>query len=214
MKIIDLESWPRKSHYDFFRYQEMPHFALTAEVDITDMLTTIKASDSSVFVATIFCLMRAANAVPELRMRFRDNVVVEHEIIHTGVTVPIAGDRFGFCNIEYDADWKTFEANATEAIDTATRQTQLKDEGSLSRDDQIHMTCLPWITASSMQFSINGTNDCVPRVGWSKFVEREGRVFQPVHTHAHHALVDGLHVGRFFENLEGLLADVPATFSL
>lgn len=213
MKTIDLSSWPRKSHFLLFREHKMPHFTVTAEVDIADMLSHIKPQGSSIFVATMFCLMRSVNAVRELRMRFDGDTVVEHPFTDTGVTVPIEGDRFNFCYIEYSEDWKTFEAKAARAIREATSQTDLVNEDS-EHDNLTYMTCLPWMSATSIQFPALCQNDCVPRVGWSKFIKREGRTMQPVHIMAHHALVDGLHVGRFFQHLEALLADVPGTFSL
>ncbi|WP_187170574.1 CatA-like O-acetyltransferase [Salidesulfovibrio onnuriiensis] len=213
MKTIDLDSWPRKSHFHLFRNHGVPHFTVTAEVDITDMLDCIKAQGTSVFSATMFCLMRAVNAVPELRMRFHGDSVVEHAVTHPGVTVPIEGERFNFCYIEYSENWKIFEASATAAIEQASSQPDLVNKDG-EHDNLTYMTCLPWMTASSIQFPVLGPDDCVPRVGWSRFATREGRTMQPVHVMAHHALVDGLHVGRFFQNLEALLKDIPDTFSL
>jgi len=213
MKTIDMNTWPRKSHYEHFKPQVSPHFAVTAEVDISDMVNMLKPKGTSMFVATMFCIMKAINAVPELRMRLRGEEVVEHETTHPSVTVPMEGDRFGFCYFEHTDDWKIFKQRAEEAIPEAENQTELKD-GSTEIDHWAYLTCLPWITASFVQFPTDGPDDSIPRIGWSRFTRREGRTMQPVHVLAHHALVDGLHMGRFFQHLEASLKDVPGTFSL
>lgn len=214
MRIIDQASWPRKSHYDFFRKLGVPHLTVSSEVDITDLRQATRKTGSSIFLATLFCLMRAVNAVPELRTRFQGDIVTEYETTHPAITVPIEGDRFGFCYIEYSDQWKTFEEQATEAMREAGKSTHLDDSGADDRNDWTYLTCLPWMSVSAVQFPVCGPGDCVPRVGWSKFRIREGRTMQPVHIMAHHALVDGLHVGRFFQHLETLLTDVSDTLSL
>jgi chloramphenicol O-acetyltransferase type A len=63
--------------------------------------------------------MTAANAVPELRLRFREDTVVEHEVVHASATVPLDGDRFTFCSIEYAPEWDAFNANCVDALEKA-----------------------------------------------------------------------------------------------
>ena len=45
-----------------------------------------------------------------------------------------------------------------------------------------------------------------PRSNWGKYVTRDGRTTLPVTLTVHHALADGLHISRFFQNLENELA--------
>lgn len=47
-----------------------------------------------------------------------------------------------------------------------------------------------------------------PRINWGKYVTRDGRTTLPVTLTVHHALADGLHISRFFLNLEKELADM------
>ena len=44
--------------------------------------------------------------------------------------------------------------------------------------------------------------DSNPRITWGKYFEETGRVFIPVTVLCHHALVDGVHIGRFYNNPE------------
>lgn len=86
-------------------------------------------------------------------------------------------------------------------VSATKQQTELKDESS-TRDDLIFSTCLPWLAFTAVNHPVAGPDDSFPRVAWGKFVQRGDNWFMPVNVHAHHALVDGLHIGKFFQVLQ------------
>jgi chloramphenicol O-acetyltransferase len=47
--------------------------------------------------------------------------------------------------------------------------------------------------------------DSIPRFAWGKIFEEGGARKIPLSAQAHHALLDGLHMGRFFEKVQDLL---------
>ena len=108
MKVIDMATWPRKSQFEFFRQLPAPHFSITANVEVTTLVDHRKSQSTSLFNAVLYAIMTAANAVPEMRLRFRKNTVVEHRVVHASATIPIDGDRFAFCSIEFVPDWNAF----------------------------------------------------------------------------------------------------------
>jgi chloramphenicol O-acetyltransferase type A len=205
LHVIDLETWPRRSQFEFFRGFANPHFSLTAQVDVTRLVEELKPEGVSVFNAVLFAVMGAANALPELRTRFRGDQVVEHEVVHASITVPIEDERFAFCDIEYAPDWPAFDARCQAAVEHARRQSVLIDHIA-QRDDWIFLSCLPWVAFTSMTNPTSGPDDCVPRITWGRF-ERLGDSWRlPVCVEVHHGLVDGLHVGRFYQGLQQRLS--------
>lgn len=52
-----------------------------------------------------------------------------------------------------------------------------------------------------------------PRISWGKYVTRDGRTTPPVTLTVHHALADGLHISRFYENLGLELAALAENWS-
>jgi chloramphenicol O-acetyltransferase type A len=50
--------------------------------------------------------------------------------------------------------------------------------------------------------------DSVPRFAWGRIFEEHGRMRLPLSVQVNHALMDGLHVGRFFKHVQDL-ADEP-----
>ncbi len=205
MKSIDLETWPRASQFRFFRAVANPHFALTATIDATRLMTVDRPAGVAVFNAALHGMMSAANAVPELRTRFGGETVRQYDVVHASVTVPIEGERFAFCDIPFAADWPTFDGNCRREVERAKRQETLRDDVA-GKEDWIYLTCLPWLAFTAMTHPVDGPEDCIPRIGWGKIEQDGERWRMPVAVQVHHALVDGLHVGRFFEALEERLA--------
>ena len=42
---LDLDEWPRASHYRFFRNVAQPHLSLTVPVDVTRLVADLKPAD-------------------------------------------------------------------------------------------------------------------------------------------------------------------------
>ena len=212
MRIIDLATWQHAERYRFFRGYTTPHYAITADLDVTHLVSELKPKGVSVFNACAFALTHGANAVPELRTRFRGDVVVEHDRIGTSFTVPLGEERFAFCQVDFVPDWPVFNAACSAAVERARSGETFSD--TTGDDDQwIYMTCLPWLSFSAMTHPVKGPDDCVPRVGWGRYSDNgRGGITVPVATQVHHALVDGLHLSKFYaaaqDTLDGLSAQV------
>ncbi|MCP4810212.1 MAG: hypothetical protein GY913_24200 [Proteobacteria bacterium] len=194
MKRIDLG--PRADLYRHFRAFERPMFTICSRVDVRPLL---EASDAGIFPTLLWNLLRAANAVPQLRQRIRmepDEHVVEHEQVHCTCTVA-QDDAFTFCSLPYNPDAAEFYAQVPGLVRKAS-ESQGLDLGVEGRDDMLYLTCLPWLDFSSMQHAESGDPlDCVPRIAWGRVVD--GHV--TVCLTSHHSLVDGRHVAQFFEAL-------------
>ena len=54
-------------------------------------------------------------------------------------------------------------------------------------------------------FSRVGQGDDRPKIAFGRFREEGGRLLMPVAIDVHHALCDGVHVGRFFERFQAQL---------
>jgi chloramphenicol O-acetyltransferase type A len=205
MNVIDMATWPRKSQFDFFKQLPAPHFSITSRVQVTDLVQPKEKEGLSFFNAFLYCIMTAANAVPELRLRFRKDTVVQHDVVHASATVPIGDDRFAFCGIEYVPEWKTFNARCVAALKIAKQQNALQEHIDNS-DEWIFLSCLPWMNFTALTNPHGGPDDCIPRISWGKLDSQGSNKTLSVSVQVHHALVDGIHVGKFFEALAESIA--------
>ena len=214
-KIIDLDSWPRREHYEFFKPYPVPFFSITTSVDVAPLRKLLKTRDVSFTAGLLYVLTRAANAVPQFRQRIREDAPIEYERIHAGVTVLCPGDVFKFCPLAYYDDFERFVREASEAIERSRRGEALVPddlvEGGRIRDDMIYCTSLPWFTFTGMLHPLGpDPTDSAPRIAWGRFEERDGGLIMPLNVQAHHALIDGVHLATFFRKVEQLIQNPEA----
>lgn len=213
MRTIDMQTWPRRRHFALYKDFANPHFNLCASVDIAAFRALLKERALSFSVATVYLLARVANEIPEFRYRIRGAEVVEHEVVHPSTTVLTAGDLFSFCTIRYSDDFPTFAARATEMIARVRANPTLEDEPG--QDDLLFMTGIPWVAFTGLQHPIRlGHVDSVPRIAWGKFAPAGERLRMPLSVQAHHALMDGIHVGRYFSRVQEYLDQPHRLLSL
>jgi chloramphenicol O-acetyltransferase type A len=208
MRTIDLSTWPRRRHFEFFKAFDYPHFNLCAPVELGRFYPWVKERDWSFNLALVYLLTKAANAIPEFRYRIRGAQVIEHEVVHPSSTILADNDLFSFCTLTLVDPFTAFAAQAAELMPQLQQQPSLDDGG---RDDLLFMTSLPWLAFTSMMHPIHmHPVDSVPRLAWGKFVSEGGGLKLPLSVQGHHGLMDGLHVGRFFAQTQAYL-DLPET---
>ncbi len=71
MRHIDLNSWSRRKHFEFFSGFDHPHFSMCSNLDATALRKETEQHGVSFSVAKCYVLARAANAIPEFRYRIR-----------------------------------------------------------------------------------------------------------------------------------------------
>lgn len=205
---LDLEAWPRAATFRFFQTFEQPFFNVTAPVDVGPTLALCRASGRSFFLASWFLCLRAAESVEPLRCRLRGDRVWVHDALDLGVTVLRDDESFRFCYLDRAPTFDAFVRGAEPALARA----RAADPGAPleprpDRDDLLHGTVLPWTSFTSITHARRlPATDSVPKLAFGRYEPRGDRVEMPVSLEVHHALVDGLHVGRFFERFAALLA--------
>ena len=158
--------------------------------------------------------LRAANELEPFRYRLRGDRVLVHDRIHAGTTALIDGERFAFCYFEYDDDFARFAERAQAALESL-RASGGRLEPREERDDLIHCSVLPWISFTSFSNARRGdSQDSVPKIVFGRYFAEGDRFKMPVSVEVHHALMDGLHVGRYFERLESSFARPEALLGL
>jgi len=208
MRTIDMQSWSRRAYFEKFIAFDHPHFGMGANVDLTRFYPLLKQRGYSITVGIVYVISRAANAIPEFRYRLRAGAVVEHEIVHPSITLLTGEDLFSFCTMDYIEDFREFAARAAEKMAYVKAHPTLKDEPG--RDDFLFMTALPWVSFTSFRHPMQlHPADSVPRFAWGKFFEDRKRIMMPLDVQGHHALMDGIHMGRFYAKVQDFL-DHPA----
>jgi chloramphenicol O-acetyltransferase type A len=208
MKIIDLQNWNRKEHFEFFYRSDNPQYNVCANVDVTRFLGYTQKSGLSFYYAMLYAATEVANGIDNFRYRIRENKqIVLHEVVHPAFTDMKADDAdqlFKMVMVEMEPGLHDFVSKAKRISEA--QQFYFGDVSAKGRDDVLYITCIPWVSFTSLShtFRLNA-DDAVPRISWGKYFVENGRTLLPFSVQAHHSFVDGVHIGKYFEKLQLLL---------
>jgi len=201
MHEVDLRTWRRRQHFDLFNTFDHPHFNMCANLELTAFHQSIRGRGWSFTVAFVYVIARAANAIPEFRQRIRAGKVVEHDIVSPSVTILVDDDLFSFCTIPYCESFADFADSATAMIAHVKKHPNLENDPG--RDDLLFMTALPWVSFTSFMHPMQlHPADSIPRFAWGRFFKEGQQLKIPLSVQGHHALMDGIHMGRFYARVE------------
>ena len=210
MKYIDMDSWPRRKHFEVFNVFDYPHFNVCADVEVTEFQPAFKDVSISFTLGLTYALARAANSIPEFRYRIREGRVIEHEIVHPSITILLEDETFSFCTLKYVDDFPKFILDAEKVVSRIKEKPVLED--SPGQDDLLYLTSIPWISFTGFMHPIHmHPVDSIPRIAWGKIFQKDSSLHMPLSVQGHHALMDGLHAGRYFSRVQELL-DYPEEF--
>jgi chloramphenicol O-acetyltransferase type A len=201
-QYVDLDRWNRRDTFHFFRNFDKPYFNVCVQLDVTNLVTLCRSTKTKSFLAYHYLSLRMANEIPEFHYRLRQDKVLIHEVVHGGSTLLMPNESFSFVYFDYFENFQQFASETERAMN----EVRAGDGAFLPRDDYdalIHYTTLPWISFTSFSHARNwGREDSVPKIAFGRFIQQGGSSFLPMSIEVHHALMDGLHVGRFVHKIE------------
>ena len=204
MRYIDIQTWSRRNHFRFFSTFDHPHFSMCVNVDVTAFYPFVKRNGYSLTVSMVYVISRASNAIPEFRHRIRGDQVVEHEIVNPGFSILIDKDLFSFCLVEYVEDFSEFARRAEQNIADVKADPDL--ENTPEQDEVLYMSPIPWVSFTSFSHPMQlHPADSIPRFAWGKYFQESDTLKMPLSVQGHHAIMDGIHMGRFYETVQDYL---------
>jgi len=203
---IDLDTWSRREVFEFYRHFDKPFFNVCTRLDVTNLLNEMRKHTSvSVSLTYHYFALKAANEIEQFRYRLRDGKVLVHDVINGGTTLMLPNESFTLVYFDYARTFAEFIGPAQRAFEETKRTGGFHPRHD--DDARIHCTTLPWIAFTSFSHARNWRGeDSVPKISFGKFTRENERVLMPFSVEVHHALVDGLHVGRYIARIEEMLA--------
>ncbi len=206
MKFVDLENWNRKATYELFKDYENPFFNITANLDVTDLYRFCKENNLSFSIANLFYSLQTANEIKEFRFRLVDQKLVEFETIHATQTILNDDETFSFCYFENKPDVFEFNENGKAMVEKYKKLETFDVESH--RVDLLYYSVIPWVSFTSFKNAMRlDSRQTIPRMVFGKMFEDAGRKKLPHSVEIHHAIADGLHVGKYFVSLQEKLLD-------
>ena len=197
---VDLRIDPRRAHFEYFSNLAYPYVGLTVEVDFTSLAEFRRRTDAPFFLTLLYCVSRAANAVPEFRRRIRNGQILEYDFCPSSHTEVRPDGTYGYCTLWADAPLSEFLSAARRAQESCRAE-----HGLTEADDPLaclFVSSLPWLSYTALVQPVPCPADSNPRISWGRAFRRDGRALLPLSVLCHHALVDGLHLSHFYQALD------------
>lgn len=198
--IVDMTQNPRYEQFAYFRSMENPYMGVTCEVDITALMGKIQRSGAPFFLSFAYEVLAAANVVPELRRRIEGDTVVEYKNCRCSCTVAKPDGAYAYCTLDGALPWENFLEQGSRALEAARNGGTIYEDGDCG--EYFFVSCVPWLHYTSMTQPTPQPADSNVRLTWGRYETKDGRTSLPVTVLAHHALVDGIHLGKFYQELE------------
>jgi chloramphenicol O-acetyltransferase type A len=205
---LDLQRWPRRAAFEYFRAFDKPYFSVCTRVDVARLKAALGRSKAGgLGLACYHAALLLAHEIEAFRYRLERGQVRVLDRVDGSTTVLREDESFGFATLRYDPDFETFAARAGGAI-AAARENGAAFEPQPDEQAFLHFTTLPWVHFTSFSHARNwGREDAVPKISFGRADAEGARLMMPLSVEVHHALMDGLHLGRFVQRFEELLND-------
>jgi chloramphenicol O-acetyltransferase type A len=204
---LDTTTWARRDAFEFFRSFDKPYFNVCVRLDVAPLKAALAARDGGgLSLACYFIALRLANLHPPFRLRLENGRVRVHDEVHGSTTVlRDDGESFFFAEFDHTTDFTAFAAQAGAAIDAA-RTMRASFEPKPDDAARVYFTSLPSLHFTSFSHARNWKReDSIPRFAFGRAEADGGRLWLPMSVEVHHALMDGVHVGRYVQDFEAAL---------
>ena len=200
-KKIDMDTWARREHYEYYTKQLKVEYNITANVDVKNVLDFCHSKDYKFYPAMIYLVTKTLNRIDNFKM-FKDkngdlcvwdslvpNYTIFHEEDHT----------FSDCWTDFTDDFDSFYKNITYDMKLGKTKRGIKVKSGQPANFYC-VSCTPWIafTAVSSRM-VNGGAAFFPIITAGKY---DDNYQMPVNITIAHAVADGYHIGLFFEYLQ------------
>lgn len=210
-KTIDLETYPRSTTFNAFKDHDIPVINTTSLIDITHLKALSQESGISTFVLLSYCTGKVLNKIANFRQRIVNEQLVEFAHIDPGYTVLLEDNTFTFCDSQYTPELAEFARMTKRNIEAVKLKPDLDMR---DKDDMFFISSIPWFAFTSFSHPYMKRYASIPIVTFGKFYNDADRTMVPVAIQAHHALVDGFHIGLFYQKLSRQVQDLECVSDL
>lgn len=198
---LNIENWNRKPLFDHFIKLQDPTFALVANVEVSKKYELAKKQKQSFFAHYLHACIKALNSIENFRYRIEDDKIAIYDVIDAGTTMPKLDNTFRFSQIQFSENFDTFYQNYLSEQERVLKSDVLYPPNYSV--NCIHSSAIPWVHFTSHKEPVSGEKNIgIPQLSFGRLKKENNQMLMPVAINVNHALVDGYHVGQFFEKFQ------------
>lgn len=200
---IDIETWPRREHYRYYRGILKCGYSLTARIDVTKAVVFAKSRGRRFYGCFLYAAARAVNEMDEMKlMTTPDGEPGIWDTVHLNFTVFHEDDKtFSDLWTEYYPEFETFYQEFQRVLNTYGDVHGIKGRPGQPANF-FCASCVPWLDYTGFTTYSTGEAALFPIITFGKYAEEKGRYTLPVTVTISHAAADGYHTSMLFQRLQ------------
>lgn len=203
--LVNLNEWGRGSLFKFYIDKMRIVMSLTADVNVTNLRAYSKKNNLNFYPLMLWVVSKIINSHDEFKYSWDDaGNLIKWDFVSPSYTDFHADDEnFVKMVTEYSDDLFEFCSRVDK-----DRQRHKNEQAILVNQPPnfFDVSCLPWIKYSHFDIHVFDEGKFLaPVITWGKFEEKDGKLIMPLTMNIHHAVADGFHLSRFFNEVQELV---------
>lgn len=203
--VIDLNTWERANLFKFYIDKMRIVMSLTVDINVAPLIAYTKKNNLKFYSAMIWVASKVINSHIEFKYGWSDN----GELINWDSISP----SYAVLNQE-DERFTKFITEYTDNIFDFCRQSEAdrikyKNERAIVKNQPknfFDVSCLPWVRYKHFDVHVFDEGKFLaPVVTWGKYEQENDKALMPLTMNIHHAVADGFHLSRFFNEVQELI---------
>ena len=208
---IDLSTWPRREHFQYYRTAIPCGYSATVRMDVTEAVNFAKAHGLHFYPCFVYAAAKTVNERDEMRMMLApDGAPGIWDVSHPCFTVFHSDDHtFSDLWTEHSEDFSQFYQNFL-----ADQAAYGDHHGIKAKPGQpanfYCISCAPWLDFTGYASTVSGGQpNLFPVITCGQMVREGDKVRMAMAINISHAAADGWHTAQFVRDLQALLDTIP-----
>ena len=202
---VDLNKWSRGELFQFYINNMRIVMSLTVDINVTNLKAYSEKSGIGFYPLMLWAVSRVINSHGEFKYSWdKDGNLIKWDYVSPSHTDFHSEDEnFTKMVTEYSEDLFEFCSRVE-----ADRKRHKDDRAVL--DDQppnfFDVSCLPWVKYKHFDVHVFDEGKFLaPVVTWGRYEWENDKLMMPLTMNIHHAVADGFHLSRFFNEVQELI---------
>ena len=201
---IDMETWPRKEHYQYYTTQLKTSYQVNVNLDVTELRQFCKERKLRFYPMMIYYIMKVINEIPAFRMAVNEKGELGYyDVSHPQYTI-FHEDDCTFSDIwtYYDDDREKFYRDCVQDMENCKDIKGVKAKAGCPQAFTC-ISCVPWLHFTGVSHDTPGPGPFyVPVITFGKYEEKTGRYEMPFSVFINHAVADGYHTSMLINRIQ------------
>lgn len=202
---IDLNEWNRGELFQFYIDKMRIVMSLTADIDVANLKAFSKKNKIAFYPLMLWVISKVINAHDEFKYSWdQDGNLIKWDYVSPSYTDFHSEDEsFTKMVSEYSDDLFEFCNRVTADRERYKNARAVLEDQPLNFFD---VSCLPWVRYRHFDVHVFDEGKFLaPVVTWGKYEQVHDKLMMPLTMNLHHAVADGFHLSRFFNEVQELI---------